>query len=30
LSARPYFTDGRRAVLYLSPERTTPRFVSFA
>ncbi|HEX5137671.1 MAG TPA: LssY C-terminal domain-containing protein [Planctomycetota bacterium] len=29
LTGDPYFTDGRRAVLYLSPERTTPRFVSF-
>ncbi|MCK6458475.1 MAG: LssY C-terminal domain-containing protein [Planctomycetes bacterium] len=29
LTGDPYFTDGRRAVLYLSRERTTPRFVSF-
>jgi hypothetical protein len=29
LTGDPYFTDGRRAVIYLSPERTTPRFVSF-
>lgn len=29
LTGDPYFTDGRRAALYLSPERTTPRFVSF-
>jgi len=30
LTGDPYFTDGRRAVIYLSPERTTPRFVAFA
>jgi hypothetical protein len=29
LTGDTYFTDGRRAVVYLSPERTTPRFVSF-
>ena len=29
LTGDPYFTDGRRAILYLSPERTKPRFVSF-
>lgn len=29
LTGDPYFTDGRRAALYLSKERTTPRFVSF-
>jgi hypothetical protein len=29
LTGDPYFTDGRRAAIYLSPERTAPRFVSF-
>ena len=29
LTGDPYFTDGRRAVVYVSPERTTPRFVAF-
>jgi hypothetical protein len=29
LTGDPYFTDGRRAVVYLAPTRTKPRFVSF-
>jgi len=29
LTGDPYFTDGRRAILYLAPERKAPRFVSF-
>jgi hypothetical protein len=30
LTGDPYFTDGRRAAIYLSPERTNPRFVGVA
>lgn len=29
LTGDPYYTDGRRAVLYLAPGPTTPRYVAF-
>ena len=30
LTGDPYFTDGKRAVIVLSKERTTPRFVAWS
>jgi hypothetical protein len=30
LTGDPYFTDGKRAAILLSTERTTPKFVAWA